>query len=652
MPSAHRPVHVPALLIAPLLIAAGASACIGIGASSAPDVDDRFAELHGRNISAFALRLDMERFYGEDDPWTLVGQGWIDLATCRELDETLVDDKGFDADPLARVVYASLVVEDRRRMRRMRRFLEDNRVPWNTGTIFAPMSREDFFFLDAAEIPEGYIRWLPEEESWADEIPAPHPIVSACDGLEDRAKKAAAPIWIAREFAALEKLLATGDSLDEGTRQGSVEALLWRARFHAASLATVLAVIAREDAPDEAIPEKAGGLRKRALGYLDGLSDAPPEPVDSEEAARALFLAAWLLTEEGELEPAIASLEAAEAKGLSDTHHWRVRYLRLRLLMRTGRTTEALELSLELPPKDASVYTAYLYYSATLKRLNDGQDRFLQIAMEAFRDRHYQSDPFLRALYIDLLAVLSDYPFETRTIEVLEDMGPRHQTFERVEQFAHIALDRGRPENAAAAAQWLLAQQPIAREHPRFYAILSLAAFLDDDVPSFDLYIQKIVARPNHLLEVVPAHRQSAFFAHGDTELARVLRMMLPVMAEWGESSSAHQRRQKWLEIIVGQSQDFLRSTRESLARPALIEMYRLASAMLADHPRGYAERVGQVSETPLILGTVRLTGRDLAEHEPDIIPSLRPPYSLTLLPRDDRPASQWTFSWPEEDSP
>ncbi|MFU8806944.1 MAG: hypothetical protein ACNA8W_24260, partial [Bradymonadaceae bacterium] len=370
------------------------------------------------------------------------------------------------------------------------------------------------------------------------------------------------------------------------------------------------------------------------------------------EMARALLLKGWLYHEAGRSSLAIASLENAEKKGLSELHHWRARYLRLRLLMRAGLNDDALELARDLPPSDSRIYTAYLYYSATLHRLAGAEDRFLQLAMEAFRDRHYESDPFLRALYIDLLGTLTAYPFETRTVEILEDMGPRHQTFERVEQFAQVALDRGRPHNAAAGAQWLLARQPIAREHPRFFAMLTLAAFLEDDVETFRHYLAKITARPDHLLEVVPAHRRSAFFAHGDTELARVLRLMLPVMAEWGESAQAHQRRQKWLEIIVSSAQEFLRTTRESLARPSLVELYRLAGAMLADHPRGYAERIGKVEDIPLILGTVHLTGRDLAEYEPIIYPSLRPPFSLTLLPRTNAPEGQWPFGWAEGGAP
>jgi hypothetical protein len=623
------------------------TACVGLGPTSSPSVEDRFAALHARKLSAFDLRLAMERFHGDADAWTLVGQGWLELATCHPLEASVLDDLQFADQPLAQVVYASLLVEDLRRVRRMSRFLEDRRVSWNRQTIFEPMSREGFFNLDAAEIPEGYVIWLPAEETWADELPAPQPVEMSCDELAVRASSDSPLVWIEREFAALDRLLTLGATLPATERQGSVEALLWRARFHRASLATVLAVGAREEEPDVA--------RQRMLEALDIISEThtdPPEPVQAEEAARALFLRAWLEAQLGHTEPAIASLLDAERRGLSEVHRWRVRYLRLRLLFRSGRTDEAIELSRVLPPKEADVYTAYLYHSAALKRLHGQEDRFLQLAMEAFRDRHYESDPFLRALYLDLLAVLSSYPFESRTIEVLEDMGPRHQTLERVEQFAHIALDRGQPENAAAAARWLLARQPVAREHPRFYAILALAAFLEDDVRAFDDSLRKITARPEHLLEVVPTHRQSSFFAHADTELARVLRMMLPVMAEWGESAQAHARRQRWLEIIVGRAQDFLRTTRESLARPALIELYRLASAMLADHPRGYAERVGQVAEVPLILGTVLLTGRDLLPYEPDILPSLRPPYSLTLLPRLNKSPDTWPFAWTDEVQP
>ena len=161
-----------------------------------------------------------------------------------------------------------------------------------------------------------------------------------------------------------------------------------------------------------------------------------------------------------------------------------------------------------------------------------------------------------------------------------------------------------------------------------------------------------ITERPGALRDALPARRQSSFFAPADAELARGLRQMLPVMAEWGDDRSAQDRRQRWLRVIVTQTQQFVRNTEDTLARPQLLELYRLASALLDDHPRGYAERVGEQEPAPLVLGTVRVHGRDLEQHEPEVELRIEAPYSLTLIPRDGLPPSLWPRHWPREESP
>ena len=232
----------------------------------------------------------------------------------------------------------------------------------------------------------------------------------------------------------------------------------------------------------------------------------------------------------------------------------------------------------------------------------------------------------------------------------LEELGQRGGTFERIEEYARVALDRGRSANADAAAVWLLAHHHDAKFHPRYQAIRALAAFLDDDPQRFRERVTDVIQRPEAVLNAVPQTRRATFFAHADAELARILRQMLPVMAEWGDAPAVQTRRGRWLKIIVEETQGFLRRSEETLARPQLLELYRLASGLLADHPRGYAERVGAENLAPLVLGTVRVERGDLARFEPRATVALPEPFSLTLLPDPSLPPQQWPNFWPRKD--
>ena len=235
-------------------------------------------------------------------------------------------------------------------------------------------------------------------------------------------------------------------------------------------------------------------------------------------------------------------------------------------------------------------------------------------------------------------------------VEIVEELGPRSETFSRVEELARIALDRGNPDHAVAAANWLADKHRNARYRPTYFALHALAAFSRDDLPTFKQAIADMTHRSTDLLDALPRHRQARFFARADREFARILRHVLPVMAEWGNAREMRARRQKWLRAAVEEIQRFLRTTGESVARGQLIELYRLASALLETHPRGYAERLGTMPPLPLILGTVRVEGEDLTRHEPAVDLYTSPPVSLTLVPRDRVPASEWLFTWPDRE--
>jgi hypothetical protein len=251
-------------------------------------------------------------------------------------------------------------------------------------------------------------------------------------------------------------------------------------------------------------------------------------------------------------------------------------------------------------------------------------------------------------LYIQTLRQLAAYPFDARVVEVIEDLGPRDRIFERLEEYAAVSLDMGEPENARAAARWLLAKHWQASYAPRYYAVLALAAFLEDDIPEFEQFAWAIVQREQRVEEAVGAQRAPGFFAAADAELARLLRQMLPVMAEWGDAPGAVARRQRWLGAVIKLAQGFVRQTPETLSRPSLVELYRLASGMLeVEQARAYPERVGQLEPGPLVLGTVRVEDRDLAAFEPDEIGLEAPTmWSLTLVPQDGASLAGWPLFW------
>ncbi len=117
------------------------------------------------------------------------------------------------------------------------------------------------------------------------------------------------------------------------------------------------------------------------------------------------------------------------------------------------------------------------------------------------------------------------------------------------------------------------------------------------------------------------------------------------MMADWGESTGANEKRQEWLRTIVEETQYFLRNTAESSVRGQLTELYRLASAALTEHPRGYAERVGDRESSPMILGTVTVASHSLKRHEPPIELRVNQPYLLAPVPRDSE-LETWTFGF------
>lgn len=666
------------------------------------DGDARFELLHRGQLVAFEQRLAAENQTGVDDTWTRVGEAWVALANCHEVDPyALLDDPA--PDPLAELVHATLVLEDARRRwliyHRGTGFVQTS----ISGTIHARLDDEDLFERSAEELQTDQIVWPESDEAWADELPGYKSQPLDCPkmyqalfeqarrervGYEKQEKKWAkarkleqvdliesppprirlqldptldapeeAPVvdtLAARELAFIEqaeRVLELADALPEDVaRLDSVVALVWRVRLALMNLAgdraRALARLPRRLRSEQEIMARWSVMRLdwgRPLAERELEGERAPDAILLNWRVVPLIEYALLAEREGRWEEAMSAYRRAEQIGVDPSNYWSARYGLLRLLARSARWEEVATFADDLPPTSSMYYPAYVWHATRGLRKTGQTDRLIALSLEAFRDRSYRADPFTRAIYVQLLGVLADYPFEERTVELLEDMGVRSKTFERIEEYAEVALDRAQPDNAAAAARWLLAKHFNAQHHPRYWAILALSAFLKDDIGEFKEHLARVVERPAQLDEAIGVSRRSTFFAVADAQLARVFRQMLPVMAEWGDGERAEKARQKWLAVIVTMAQEFVRDTPESLARPALIELYRIASTMLeAERARAYPERVGQNEPLPLVLGTVRVSDRDLDPFEPEIETRSSGVASVTLVPRDRVPRADW----------
>lgn len=684
-----------------LILSASLCACVPYERAR-PEASSRFELLYTRQLSAFEQRLATEEQTEAQDGWTRVGYAWVALSSCEPL-----ADKPFEGleqvDPLAKLMMASLKLEATRRARLVHHKGTGFREISVTGTMHAELDDADFFERGESKYGDELVVWPQAQEAWADELPASKPIPSQCDKLykeifgQGRAERASwdkqeviwrrlraldpaeqpsvppprnqlnlSPVtdapapapktlaaWQDQELKQIEALLAAASELDAATRATpSVDGMLWRVRYHQAMLFGELGL--QLDALDkptltELEHRRAWYIKSREaiLPLAQRELDGQPAPIEPAQRAFVLAVYADWLYGQDKLEPALAAFAKAEALGLDVRNKELTRYLYVRALSRAGQWEQIVAFTDRLPAISSRYYPAMTYRIAYALRRLGRADEFMAMSLKVFRDRPYQADPFMRALYVQILQVITDYPFEVRTAELIEDLGPRSLIYERMDEYATVALDRGKPENARAAASWLLAKHSNANFYPRYHALLALASFLEDDPEAFVKHLADVTKRPPQVVEAISARRQATFFAGADAQLARVFRQMLPTMAEWGDGPKARATRQRWLTLIMERAQEFVRLSPGSMARPELIELYRLASAMLDDdQPRAYPERVGATEPAPLVLGTVRVEDRDLAPYEPQgtfegVIMS-----SLTLLPRDVEPLARWTPFW------
>lgn len=640
-----------ALLVAAVGLVMSGVGPIGCAHPEPPSSNPRasFSYLYERQLAEFEHDIATAEHVGDNGPWTRVGRAWLDLVNCTGL-EHRTEEVSFedwpDDEPLAGLMYASLVLE----MRRQSEFALDG-APLGADLFVARWADGGFF--DREPRPEGddLIRWPAEDERWSDEGPARVEVNGHCDGLEQRSLEAAreeaaegsAPSaselhkrFERAQLEAVDAVVERAAKLPEEEVDGGVSLLDFRARLYGARAHLELA---------EEGEEKAKRHLERGYELLEGLEQNDEAP--SERMAQMLYLRARFASDLGEEEVALADLRAALDEGLGRSDRFGARYLALRILTDAARWEEALAVAEGMPPESSPIFAAYAYRKALAARQLEAEDRYLRVAIEALSSVGDRS-PFAEALYRETLEFLAEYPFDERVVEIVEEMGPPGGLYARLADLGGVALDRGYPEHAEAIARWLLERHEHPRYRPRYRAMLASAAFLQDDVETFRRQVRRMTRRHEHVDDALE-ERAADFYADADRTFSRLMTRMLPTMAEWDETAAQKRRRQRWLGIAVDEVQRFLRAVDESSVESDLVDLYRLASELLEEHPRGYASRVGDKEATPLVLGTVEVGRGELIDEEPAVAPRIDEPRLLTLVPRPDRPAAQWTFGFAEE---
>lgn len=626
--------------------------CAGPSASSSASVDS-FELLYERNLPAFEREIAAARHVGADGPWTRVGESWLDLVNCTGLerrDQSLTFDDWPDDEPLARLMYAALGLE----LRRQNALAVADASPGSAP--FIARWAEDHFFARKPDDPGAdKIVWPAEEERWPDEEPASVEVDKRCSELGERLLERAAEAadeetdseelspdvqrarWRRAQLEAIEALVEARERLPKEEAGGHIDLLVWRARVHGAHLH--LALAGQDDEISDRQPETD---LKEGLTLLEALeADGPAGP---DAAARMLFLRARFLADLDRPEDALDDLHAALDLGLASHEEDAARYLGLTLLTDQARWDEALAIADGLPHKNAPIFGPYAYKKALAARQADREDRFLRVAVEALSSAE-ASSPFLGALYRDALEVLAGYPFDERVVEVVEDLGPPGQIYARLADLAQVGIEHDHPEHARQTARWLLERHRHPRYAPRYRALAATAAFMQDDKEAFRRQVRAMTRRNQNVDEALD-ERAADFYADADRTFSRLLTQVLPTMAEWDRTPADRRRRQRWLEITVDELQRFLRRVDDSNIESDLVELYRLASELLDEHPRGYASRVGKEESSPLILGTVEVGQSELLEEEPEIAPSHRQPDLLAPVPRPNKPAASWAFGF------
>jgi hypothetical protein len=329
------------------------------------------------------------------------------------------------------------------------------------------------------------------------------------------------------------------------------------------------------------------------------------------------------------------------------------RYHQLRLLIELGRYHEAIKLRDVMPSPNSPLFNPYAFALGEAMSYAGQDDGLMGLCTEIFRDQSWRKDPFLRGLFYLFIRGLTRFNFEARVLELLEDLGPRNELYERVFIFAHIALDEGREPIGRAATRWLLGHHESARWRPRYHALEARASILRLDQSGFKRALNMISPSSGAIVSAINKGRRGAFFEEQDRALAELLRVEVPKIAGWSNRRSIDQKRRlEWLDLIAGEMQVFLRLRPETKVHQELISLYRSIKQNLpVAQLRAYSEKIGRKQSVSVLIGYVRVNGVDLSHLEPrEVSLQLSRPPSLTLIPQPSLDPSKWRLMWTQED--
>lgn len=619
-----------------LLIITTFTSCVTLSTEE-HSVPDPFAALWNRDLSRFEYNLQTQRHAQTQDAWTQVGEALLHLANCTPIPPYFPREPSATSTPapLAQFAHTLVRLEDLRRLRLLHAPRHESNPQWHRGTIHTSFTSKTFFQRNPATPDQDLIVWPDTRDTWLDEHPAPRQIPYLCSDLLDRTRPADAPLdeapYLVAEWRLLEDILHLPLP---SPMQVIARPFLRSLTLHRADLIIALSHFDEMHSHQDFLTAREDTIN--ALSQIltnSAQDDSNPDLRDTIGPAAAALRLLHLADETDHPEDYLLALHHLRTFHVAPIAE-AAEYLFVRTHWRAGNWPAAA--ASEILPHSSPYHSAHAYFSATAHRFNGDRAQFLGLARESLKNQPRPvHDPFLGALYREVLEELILFETDERTLELLEELGPRNQLHRRQVELSETAIDFRRPQVAIDLLEPLLAQTTDARKRPRLQAILALAAFQQNDLPTFERHITSLSTRHDGLSELIPSNRHGTFFTNQDRALAQVLRAMLPIMAEWGDGLQARDNRRLWLEKIVLHTQLFLRNAPDSMVSEPLTQLYELASQLLEDHPRGYAQRVGrnESEASPLILGTVSLPSFVSLDEAPT--PQLRwPPIdSLLMIP-------------------
>ncbi len=320
-----------------------------------------------------------------------------------------------------------------------------------------------------------------------------------------------------------------------------------------------------------------------------------------------------------------------------------LQYQKLKYLSEIQDWQACLKLDSYLPSSASRIYAPFVYHLGQTFERSGQEDRFLSFGMKIFRDKGWRKDPFLRALFYLFVRKLTKFSFEEKVVEILEDLGERSFTYERVLIFSEMALDEGQITQGIQSAQWLLSRHDNAQAQYQYHALLAFAYFLDQKPQAFEKHIKEIIGLNHGILEAIPMGRRADFFKPRDIALTHVFRLVLPKIAEIEDLKM----RDFWLKKLTVEIQAFLRLRADSKLKSDLLDLYRVASQMLSEaQARAYPELIGKSQRPTLVLGDARLNALNVSPYEPRSLQwESASVWSLMMIPHNQSPTS-WTQSW------